>query len=184
MCAPRVELEEPVSNAFQPKCLKQEVQTHYSKSRVNMLPETRWFMGETGWHHQPVPCTARKRAPCEQQSDAPSHSKQSDWPSHLKYSPKKQQSNKIKPKDQTQWPSTPSMMYPTFVLVTRIVTPEVNSSFTEKHHSSSQSWPSYHSSTIDFWLCTHWFILSDMFYCYSILNIPKPQCNHAATWQH
>lgn len=74
-------------------------------------------------------------------------------------------------------------MYPAFVLVTRIVTPEVNSSFTKKHHSSSHSWPSFYSSTIDLYLCIHWFILSDMFYYYSIQNIPKPLCNHAATWQ-
>lgn len=101
----------------------------------------------------------------------------------LEVVPKKATWNKTKPKDQTQWPSTPSMMYPAFVLVTRIVTPKVNSSFTKKHHSSSHSWPSFYSSTIDLYLCIHWFILPDMFYYYSIQNIPKPLCNHAATWQ-
>ena len=68
------------------------------------------------------------------------------------------------------------MMYPTFVLVTRIVTAEVNSSF---HKETSQVTSPDHlvilrqSIFIFAFTGFHWYILFDMFYYYSILNIPK-----------
>lgn len=71
----------------------------YSKSIVNMLPETRRFMGETGWHHQRYPAQHVKEHPVNNkvthQATRNKVTSPATWSSAQK--------SNMEQEDQTQW---------------------------------------------------------------------------------